>query len=105
MGLKTRLHELESNGQSLSEVLKSTRSNEGLTMFLVACEHGRLDIAEFLLEHGSMIDERSSGKGDNDCRTGLHFAAQKGHLHIVNRLIELGASVIEKDDYSSSRCC
>jgi ankyrin repeat protein len=94
-GLKTRLHDVSSHG--LSELLASTQNDEGLTMFIAACEQGRLEIAEFLLEHGSKIDERcrsSSARG----MTGLHLAAKNGHLHIVNRLVALGADVNEKDD-------
>ena len=94
VGLKARLADIESNGQSLSEALTSTRNDEGMTMFLIACGQGHLEIVEFLLEHGSRIDARcEKARG----QTGLHFAAENGHLHVMNRLVELGASVNEKD--------
>ncbi len=89
VGLKTRLDSIESTGQSLSEVFSSRLDDFGSnTMFLAACEHGHLDVTEFLLEQGSKIDERGE-----DGMTGLLLAAKYNHLKIVNRLIELGASV------------
>ncbi len=59
-----------------------------MPMFLAACEQGHLEIAEFLLEHGSKIDERSFFSG-----TGLHLGSENGHLDVINRLVELGASI------------
>ena len=62
VGLKTRLHDIESSGQSLSEVL--TTSQKGMTMFHVACEQGQVEIVELLLEKGSKIDERCETYSD-----------------------------------------
>jgi ankyrin repeat protein len=100
VGLKTRLVDIESNGQSPSEVLTSTRDDKGMTMFLVACGQGHLEIVEFLLEHGSMIGELcESSSSMVRGQTGLHYAAERGHLHVMSRLVELGASVNKKDWY------
>ncbi len=96
-GLKMRLaYYMGKNCQSLSEVLASTRNDEGLTMFLAACEQGHLVIVEFLLQHGSRIDERSMSIFSV---TGLHLASECGHLNVVDRLVELGASLNEKANY------
>ena len=49
VGLREALHTMQSiDGQSLSETLND-RDEEGMTMFLVACEHGHLDIVNEIL--------------------------------------------------------
>ena len=92
MALKTRLDLIESNGQPLSEVLTSSQKGMHMTIFLAACEQGRLEIVEFLLEKGSKIDERCESNlfGNllwNVGDAGLHLAARNGHLNLLSRLI------------------
>jgi ankyrin repeat protein len=87
-GLRETFRVQESNGQSLATIL-SSRDEEGMAPFLTACKSGHLDIVVFLLKKGSSVNERSEGFA----MTGLHIASQYGHVGVVNRLVELGASV------------
>jgi ankyrin repeat protein len=54
--------------------------------FLWACMYGYEDVATFLLKHGADFRD-AAGTG----ATGLHWAAGRGHLSIVRRLLDLGA--------------
>jgi hypothetical protein len=71
VGLKTRLHDMERNGQSVSGFLSSSRNDKGLTMFLAACEYGYQDIVEFLVEEEHVIKDQCEKTG----MSGLHFAS------------------------------
>jgi ankyrin repeat protein len=54
-----------------------------------ACEFGRLDVVEFLLEHG--VDADATLRADGVMP--LHWAALGGHLAIVTMLLARGADV------------
>ncbi|KAL2783690.1 ankyrin repeat-containing domain protein [Aspergillus keveii] len=60
---------------------------EGINPMHEAIENGRRDVVEFLLRRGFNANCRQGGF------TGLEVAAGKGHLEIVNVLLEAGADI------------
>jgi ankyrin repeat protein len=60
--------------------------------FMWACEYGRGDVVEFLLEKGVDVHAQN-GNG----MTGLHLAAVGGHLEIVKLLVERGSPLEERN--------
>ncbi|EED22542.1 Pfs, NACHT and Ankyrin domain protein, partial [Talaromyces stipitatus ATCC 10500] len=53
-----------------------------------ACEQGRLEIVQLLLEKGADVNAKGGGYGN-----ALQAAAERGHLKIVQLLLEKGADV------------
>ncbi|XP_059472246.1 ankyrin repeat domain-containing protein 27-like isoform X2 [Neocloeon triangulifer] len=78
--------ELSRQKSSLSVGLSST-NEKGLTALHVACRHGRLEIAEFLLEIGAQVTAK-----DLQGNTPLHYAAIGGHQHLLLLLLNSKAS-------------
>ena len=68
----------------VKELLPTATKTEIEKGFVWACEYGRNDIVEFLLDYG--VDP---GAGAN--MTGLHLAAHDGHLDTVKLLLARGA--------------
>jgi ankyrin repeat protein len=62
--------------------------------FAWACEFGRTEVVEFLLEKSIKIDARLK----HDGQTGLHWAAYRGHAETVDALLRRGAPVDAKDE-------
>ena len=56
--------------------------------FLAACRTGDLEYVNVLLERGVDVDST-----DDECWTGLHVSACKGHLAVMEVLIEKGADL------------
>jgi ankyrin repeat protein len=56
--------------------------------FTWACEFGRINVLEFLLDHGVNADTKLKGG-----ETGLHWAAYEGHADLVRLLLDRGAPV------------
>jgi ankyrin repeat protein len=54
--------------------------------FLWACEHGRRQVVEFLVEQGVDLS-----KQDGNGLSGIHFAAAGGHVEIVRLLADRGS--------------
>ena len=74
------------------------RNSIEMTPFLLACENGKKDIAEyFLIEKGSSIDER-------DCHSssGIILASINGHNNIIEWLVDLGCSIEDKNSVGST---
>jgi ankyrin repeat protein len=61
--------------------------------FTWACEYGRSDVADFLLQRGMDV----AAKLRHDRQTGLHWAAYGGHAHTVRVLLRHNAPVNVKD--------
>jgi ankyrin repeat protein len=59
--------------------------------FAWACEYGRTDVVDFLLQKGLRVDAMPHGE------TGLHWAALTGRVDIVKRLLERKAPLDVKD--------
>ena len=55
----------------------------GLTLLHLACQHGHLDIAQYLIKDQKCNPETTTPNG----RIPLHVACKSGHLHIVKCLI------------------
>lgn len=69
--------------------LKPDAAREQLTgAFTFACEFGRKEVVEFLLEHGLTAQTRL-----RDGATGLHWAALEGHADLVALLLQRGGRV------------
>jgi hypothetical protein len=62
--------------------------------FAWACEFGRTDVVDFLLQRGIEVGAKLTQHGGE---TGLHWAAFAGHVDIVGLLLERGAPVDVKD--------
>jgi ankyrin repeat protein len=65
--------------------------------FIWACEYGRKDVVEFLLDKG--VDLRA---GENTGQTALHLAAHRGQLEIIKLLIDRGAPLEAKNGYGGT---
>jgi ankyrin repeat protein len=61
--------------------------------FAWACEFGRTNVVEFLLDKGFLISSRLKHNG----QIGLHWAALGGHADLVELLLKRGAVVDVKD--------
>jgi ankyrin repeat protein len=59
--------------------------------FKLACGYGRLEVVEFLLDHGLDVDAGLTGYGAG--HTGLHVAAYHAHVEIVRLLLRRGARI------------
>ena len=68
----------------------NTRSKTGSTPFLEAWKWERTDIIWLLLDHNPDVNVRGS---DNEEFTPLHYAAMRGLLKFVQKLLELNAEV------------
>lgn len=62
--------------------------------FAWACEFGRTNVVEFLLQKSMDVD----AKLRHDGQTGLHWAALGGHVDTVKLLLEHGAPIDIKDE-------
>jgi hypothetical protein len=61
--------------------------------FAWACEFGRTNVVDFLLQKGVAVDD----KLPHDGQTGLHWAAYGGHADTVRLLLDRGAPVNARD--------
>jgi len=73
---------------ALDRELVNKTDNLGRTPLQIACNFGRLDIVEFLLERGADIDEDTLFGG-----TPLQIACDSGKLDVVKFLLKNGADV------------
>lgn len=65
--------------------------------FLWACQFGRNEVVEFLLEHGADLRDQA-GTGE----TGLHWAVVGGQLSTVKLLLARGAPLEEINEYAGT---
>ena len=73
--------------------LKANATREQMKSgFNWACEYGRLDVVDFLLQRGIDVGEKHRGE------TGLHWAAHSAHVEVVELLLERKAPVDVEDE-------
>jgi ankyrin repeat protein len=65
--------------------------------FRWACEYGRRDVVDFLLDKG--VDLRA---GENTGQTALHLAAHRGQLEIIKLLLDRGAPLEARNGYGGT---
>jgi ankyrin repeat protein len=68
--------------------------NQMVDGFAWACEFGRTDVVEFLLQRGVQINRRLRHNG----QAGLHWAACGGHTGTVELLLRRGSAIDAKDE-------
>ena len=67
------------------------------------CRDGKVDDAKLMLEHGADPNVSEGDYGIDDFKwTGLHWAAEKGHLNIVNLLIQYNADIHALDSHGDT---
>ena len=59
------------------------KDSSGLTLLHLACQHGHLNIVQYLIKNQKCNAETTTPNG----RTPLHIACKSGHLHILKCLI------------------
>lgn len=69
------------------DLLKATDEN-GMTPLMLAAWNGNFDCTRFLLNEGSVVDEKS-GLGS----TALMLAAERGHTETISLLVDKGADI------------
>ncbi|QGQ96438.1 ankyrin repeat domain-containing protein [Paenibacillus psychroresistens] len=62
---------------------------------------GKEEILQLLFKEGADINYHGYDQVHSDCPTPLQVAAQRGHVHIVHFLLELGADPTIKDKYGN----
>ncbi|KAK7479923.1 hypothetical protein BaRGS_00028831 [Batillaria attramentaria] len=71
---------------------KDTSVAFGVTPLHWACQHGRANVADFLLRHGARMDIL-----DQRNRSVLHAASEGGDVQLIRMLLSLGADVSARD--------
>lgn len=79
--------EFAENEKENFDANKTSSDTYPRTAFSIACEHNRLEVAKYLLERGA--DPGRDNEKENINMTQLHWAAQKGHIDMVNLLVNL----------------
>ena len=59
------------------------KDSSGFTLLHLACQHGHLDIVQYLIKDQNCSPETTTPNG----HTPLHIACKSGHLHVVKYLI------------------
>jgi hypothetical protein len=65
--------------------------------FLWACEYGRNDVVDFLLQRGMDLSAQA-----NTGMTGLHWAVVGGHIETVKLLVQRGAPLEARNVYGAT---
>jgi ankyrin repeat protein len=73
----------------------NSRDEDGSTPFMLACGEGWVGVAGVLLQH---VGPRALQETDEEGRTALHYAADRGHEDIVTFLLGQGAQANSRDE-------
>lgn len=73
--------------------LRGSTETQVLAGLLWACQYGRQEVVDYLIDRGIEVGRRFGGE------TALHWAAFGGHPELVARLLQAGASVDVPDDH------
>jgi hypothetical protein len=79
---------------NLHSQLNAGQRNRG---FFWACQYGRNDVIEFLLQHGACLES-----SDNAGQTPLHWAVIGGHIATINLLLAHDADLEKKNSYGGT---
>ncbi|KAG7278128.1 hypothetical protein CRUP_019438 [Coryphaenoides rupestris] len=81
--------ELQDFGDVAPEATRICRiPRAGKTPFLLAAEHGQLEVFEYLIGMGC-----THGPKDKEGNTALHLAAKRGFCEMLRKLLEIGLDV------------
>ncbi len=93
----TRLQEL-SGFSNIRSYVNQTNA-EGDTPLMVAAESGNVQMVDFLLENGANPHYENK---NSDVRTASMLAVIRGHLPVLEKLLEGGVDVNERGDFAGS---
>jgi ankyrin repeat protein len=79
--------------------LKDNPDSNGISLLYYACRHGQYTVAKWLLEHRANVNIQMTTKPKS---TPLHGAKYRGHLSIVELLLEYDADVNIKNDFGAT---
>ncbi|MFH0824449.1 MAG: ankyrin repeat domain-containing protein [Pseudomonadota bacterium] len=65
----------------------NARDEQGMTLLMLACKHGRYDVAKLLIERGAILNAKDQRAG----AAALDWAITKGRTDIVGLLLDKGA--------------
>ncbi len=80
-----------------SGALRNATTEKLERAFLWACEYGRNDVVEFLLQHGASVHSQA-----NTGQSALHWAVIGGHEDTIRLLLEGGASLEARNVYGGT---
>jgi len=81
-----------SGGSSDGGIKINKKNNRGMTAFVMSCQHGNLQIIQYLLEYIDNINEKC-----HDGSTGLMVACYNNQENIIQYLLDHGADANEQD--------
>jgi ankyrin repeat protein len=73
---------------------KEAADNGGWTVLIHASFHGKVLLAEYLLEQGCDVDRATDGSG----MTSLHYAAKRSNFEVAKLLFRFGATLDLRND-------
>jgi ankyrin repeat protein len=81
------------------EKLTNMIDSKGVSLLYYACRHGQYSVAKWLLEHGANVNIQMTTESKS---TPLHGAKYRGHLPIVELLLEYDADVNIKNNFGAT---
>ncbi|XP_018323307.1 ankyrin repeat and death domain-containing protein 1A-like isoform X4 [Agrilus planipennis] len=95
------LHEavIKNDTETVRRILKepvdvNSRNNKNYTLLICAAKNNKLEIVNYLLD---TLEDIRVDCGDVEGQTALHHAAVGGHLEVVKKLLDVGATVDKRN--------